>query len=272
MMRFQDLSEELALGSKPQEISSSKKEMRTARVLKGISLPKGPNPDKKIKTTILESRNIEISFMKPGKEAALDWTRCPYKNGSRGNNPNDMLPIIEIDGVQPVLNLGDGESQNISFEDVFEIIDRLKRGNEEVLDVLGTLFCRMSLLADHEYEPAFGGDVVYKIPEKSLQFLEENTNPEEELAGLPPYALLHLLDALAWQEDVKYHTLGHNIHSGTGARNNLLTYAHAIAVFLNRRSFSKFAGSFARPPAGISALPYTQMVDFFPLLKNEPTF
>ncbi|MDP3990703.1 MAG: hypothetical protein Q8P63_00110 [Candidatus Nealsonbacteria bacterium] len=61
---------------------------------------------------------------------------------------------------------------------------------------------------------------------------------------------------MALNEDVKVHTLGYeDAQYDYGRINTLLTFAHLIAVLLNRRSLARFAGAFARPPSGMASIP-----------------
>ena len=80
---------------------------------------------------------------------------------------------------------------------------------------------------------------------------------------------LYFLDVLALNEDVKMHTLGYeNARYDYGRINTLLTFAHLIGVLLNRCSLAKFAGAFARPPAGMAPLPKIKgLFETFPLLS-----
>ncbi|MCA9327294.1 hypothetical protein KDA14_02075, partial [Candidatus Saccharibacteria bacterium] len=89
-----------------------------------------------------------------------------------------------------------------------------------------------------------------------------------EIYGVPPLVFLHYLNALALNEDVKYHTLGYDIVTGTGRRNNMLTCVNLIGVFLGGVSIVEFAGQFSRPPAGISAISQKKMREILPLLDK----
>ena len=79
-------------------------------------------------------------------------------------------------------------------------------------------------------------------------------------------AFLHYLDALAWNEDVKYHTLGFDVTKGYGRVNNLLTCANIVAVAAGRVEFYVLAGGFSRPPIGISAISQKMAFEAFPAL------
>ena len=92
-----------------------------------------------------------------------------------------------------------------------------------------------------------------------------------KIGDVPTDVFLYFLDILALNEDVKVHTLGHkNAKHDYGRINTLLTFAHLIAVLLNRRSLAKFAGAFARPPSGMAPIPKTEkgnVFESFPLLS-----
>ena len=117
-----------------------------------------------------------------------------------------------------------------------------------LLEVLASVMFRQAFMVDHK---KIDGNWRLDIPIASMQYLEEG-KPKNE--GIPIKAFLYLLEVLALNESVKYFTLGHEIKTGVGRRNNLLTCCHLIAVLLQKTSLWKFAGSLSRPPSGVAPL------------------
>ena len=91
-----------------------------------------------------------------------------------------------------------------------------------------------------------------------------------QVGGVPVDIFLYFLDVLALNEDVKMHTLGYeNAQHDYGRVNTLLTFAHLVAVLLNRRALAKFSLAFAYPPFNQSPLPHTtkNISAIFPVLS-----
>jgi hypothetical protein len=227
---------------------------RINRVSEAISWPGGKQEKKKY-YTIFSEKKYSIKLGKPGKEAAPKYNRCRYHDGHIGNNPNDMKPsIFKNDELQ--------EQQVASFTDIFDELQKLGRANEEALELIACLLFRSAYMIDHkEISP---GAWRYEIPTEVLDAITEKLPTAN---GIPMKVFLHFLDALAWNEDVKYYTLGFDVRLGYGRKNNLLTCVNLIGVLLNKVPISKFAGSFSRPPAGISAISNREAVTIFPFLK-----
>ena len=193
----------------------------------------------------------QVVFRKPGKESPPDYNRCTYKDRRKGNNPNDMTPTL--------LKSGKVLENKFGFDNIFEMIHSIK--DERALEVLGTLLFRMAYMLEHKVNGA--GHVRLDISEDALKVLE---NKCSNVKDVPIKVFLEMLEIISLNEDVKYHTLGYNdnFKNGTGKRNNLLTYTRLIAVLLERESFFAFAGSFARPPVGISSISNSKAFEVFP--------
>lgn len=218
-----------------------------------ISWPKGGDQNSRLYTTIYEHDEFTVRLAKPGKEAAPDYNRCTYKDKTTGNNPNDMRPELTRNG--------ELIEMNATFGDIFDEFIQIHAQSPESIDLLAYLLGRNAYLADHRkttrgwrYFP-------------QAEALEELRGLISEAYGVPIDVFIHYLEALALNEDVKYHTLGYEVHKETGRRNNLLTCVHLLAVLAGRESISKFAGGFARPPSGISAISKTKMYEYFELLR-----
>ena len=228
---------------------------RSESVVEAISWPKGLNPDSRENTVVYADNNYQVILTKPGKEAADDYNRCRYKDGRIGNNPNDMRPEILLNGSK--------FGANATFKDVFYELQVLHSKSQKGLELIGYLLGRSAYMADHvEISP---GIWRYSPPNSVIEELRNNI---DMIYGVPPLVFLHYLNALALNEDVKYFTLGYDITKDTGRRNNLLTCVNLIGVFLDKVSIVDFAGSFSRPPSGISAISQRKMREIFPLLNE----
>jgi len=229
---------------------------RMDRVLEAISWP-GGTVDNLEYHTIFSEGKYSIRLGKPGKEASSAYSMCRYQDGHRGNNPNDMKPSI-------FKNESRQNEQIASFTAIFDELQTLGRADEDALKLIACLLFRSAYMVDHkEISPHIWR---YEIPKEVLKIITDKLPTAD---GIPMKVFLHFLDALAWNEDVKYHTLGFPIRLGYGRKNNLLTCVNLIGVLLNKVSISKFAGSFSRPPVGISAISNREALEIFPLLNPE---
>jgi len=93
---------------------------RLDRVNEAIMSWAGGTQEKKNYHEIWADEEYAIKLGKPGKEAAIDYDRCKYKDGHIGNNPNDMLPSIFEKGTYI-------EDKSASFKDVFNEPQALQR-------------------------------------------------------------------------------------------------------------------------------------------------
>jgi hypothetical protein len=220
---------------------------QTESVAEAIAFPVGTRGAQAF-TRLIGVRGYEVGVRKPGKEA--DWE--PPRT-----NPNDMLPTIRFNG--EVIEYAPG------FTAIFEVLQDLGVGrNTLALELIGCLLFRSAFMLDHEeMEPACWR---YVPPASVVADIEKWT---PTAADLPIQVFLHLIEALALNEDVKYKTLNYDIQKGYGRRNNLATCAHIVAVFLGRASLVKFAGSLARPPSGVAPITRVGAEAAFPLLAGR---
>ena len=232
---------------------------RIQRIEEAIAWPSGI-AEQKASKVIWVKENNQVSLNKPGKEAAPDYNRCRYIDGTSGNNPNDMLPLVSTSG---------NNSKNISFAEVFRdlliFIDHPKEG-----ELFGALLVRMAFMADYTLDDT-GTFWRYSPPQ---DIVEQITEKIPAMFDITTESFLHYMDALAWNEDVKYYTLGYNPNQGYGGRNNLLTYANIIAAAIDKIDFATVMGGFAIPPVGISAISRTKAYEVFPvpgLYERIPT-
>lgn len=225
---------------------------RLASVEEAISWPSGPDADHKEPTMIFSRGRYTVRLSKPGKEASPDYDRATYKDKSKGNNPNDMRPEIAIDG--KVIE------KNATFTDIFGELFKLHEASQEGIELMACLLARNAFMADHveikqgvwRYSPS--QDAIAKL-NKTIPLLYD----------VPIEVFLHYLDALALNEDTKYHTLGYDITKDTGRKNNLLTCVKLIGVLLEQISFADFAGGLISR-RGVSPITLTKMYEIFPEL------
>jgi len=231
---------------------------RLVQVAEAKTWPSGTQ-EQQIFQTVWQGANYSIRLGKPGKEAASDYVGCKYQDGHRGNNPNDMRPSIFRDGVLV-------EKHIASFVQIFDEIQKLSEaGDDDALELIGALLFRSAFMVDHK--EISQGVWRYQPP---VEVLTELNRVLPLAEGLPIEVFLQFLEALAWNEDVKYDTLGYDIRTGTGRRNNLLTCVNLIGVLLNEVRISKFAGNFGRPPVGISSISNVEAYRIFPALDPGP--
>jgi hypothetical protein len=230
---------------------------RRAEMLKeAIGWPKGESQEKRKITKLYKGGDFVVAVGKPGKEAAPGFKRKHYKTGEEMNNTNDMNPFV-IRGDKKV-------GKDLTFSDLFEQIEHLMRADVFGLEILGMLIFRMAFMLDHKQDSK--GNWRYIPPAISLALLKKRI---PKVGEIPAEIFLYFLDVLALNEDVKMHTLGYeNAQQDYGRINTLLTFAHLIAVLLNRRPLAKFAGAFARPPSGMAPLPkIKELFETYPLLS-----
>lgn len=191
-----------------------------------------------------------VGVGKFGKEYYLET--ISWKDGHKGNNPNDMRPTIWVDGEEKEF---DG-----SFDHVFNFFQKVSHVDMRALEILGCLMFRNAYLLDHD------DNLTYTPPKDAIEYIN-TVMPEYE--GISVEAYLHYMEMIAWNEDVKYETLGYDVHTGIGRKNNMLTYAHIIAILLGKGSLSKLCSQFSRPPVGVSPISTVLAKEVFPELNIE---
>lgn len=217
--------------------------MKQALINEAVAYPGTTPRGNFIFTQIWEGGEYAVKFGKYGKEY--------YREGDK-RNINDMSPtIFRNDEVC---------EYDASFRAIFRLSENLKNtGDEESLLILGCLFIRNAFLVDHTHTD---NGYRYVIPQAALEYLQEHVNAH---AGIPIEAFLMYVDAIAWQEDVKYTTLGKAITSDIGRKNNMLTYARFVACLLGRSSYAEMLNKFSM---GVSALPKNEIATTFPELRT----
>lgn len=253
---LQLLNEELKLQTYSR-LSAFARQIRIEALYEALNWEKGNSQENRKITNLYQLNNYIVGIAKPGKEAAPDYKGCRhYITHKKTNNPNDMLPFILMpDGV-----LG----ENMTFEGMFERLEKLIRSDILGLELIGTLLFRAAFMLNHEKNRE--GNWRYSPPEEAMKIIERKM---QFVSEFPVRVFLHFLEVLSLNEDVEVHTLGYkDLPHDYGRINTMLTFAHLITVFLNRRSLAKFAGSFARPPTGMAPLPKSKTaLECFPLLS-----
>lgn len=167
-------------------------------------------------------------------------------------NRNDMLPCVFKNGTKTTFDA--------SFRAIFRLAENLfNAGKNESLIALGCLFVRDAFLVDHQFD---GTHYRYCPPTAIIQKLMTDIG---DYKGVPIDAFLQYVDAIAWQEDVKYTTLGKPITSDVGRTNNMLTYARFCACLLGRSSYAEMLNKYSM---GVSALPKSDISTVFPELNT----
>ena len=202
--------------------------------------------------------NYRVGFRKPGKETAVD-AETNFRDGTVAPNPDDMRPTIWKS------NLVVGAPA--SFEEIFHVFERLLGNNEDdVLQFLAGIFYIAAYLLDYEMPTKPGVVPEYKLP---LDLLKALDKPLWRVTGLPAEVYLKYLQAIAWNEDVKYNALGYDVaKKQTGRQSNQLTYTHLIAVLQGRLPLANFCYAFARS-RGVAPLSGIKAAKAFPWLRSE---
>ncbi len=219
--------------------NSKKQEM----VNNAISLAGTPNQGQYLEYEKWVSPNYKVGVGKFGKEYYLNHIK--RKDGSVGNNPNDMRPFVKI----LRNNVWEDVVFDGSFDHVFQFFQFVDKKDTAALEILGCLMFRNAHLLDHHKDDS--GNWTYQPPQLAIDYLNHTIG---DFDGISIEAYLHYLEMIAWNEDTKYHGLGFDITTGIGRTNNMLTYCHIIAVLLGRASLSKLCSGFSRPPVGVSAI------------------
>ncbi len=159
------------------------KERRIKRLNEAISFSSGTqeNPDKHIINVL--PNNIEVYFLKPGKEVF------------RPLNPNlyDMTPIVSGSGL-------------LSFKEIFDIILKVSLVNKGQFKKLLVLIYRLAYMLDFR---EIKGKLRYMSNDDNDEILNCIENIEKDCkdcfgsSGL--LGFLNFLDILGWNEDNKYH-------------------------------------------------------------------
>lgn len=178
---------------------------RTKRIQEAIGWKGGTKekPRKYLITTL--PNNKEVYFLKPGKEVS---------NIERPN-PYDMRPVV-----------GDPEKRP-KFDEMWSNLSSISVRNFEIFKAVLTLIYRSAYMLDHVEVKT--GIIRYQPNQEISKCIESIENSIGNILPLGLMGLLHFLDILGWNEDVKYHIEDHKaVLDGqhtfqTGRINTLLT-------------------------------------------------
>jgi hypothetical protein len=155
---------------------------RKKRILEALGWSKGTleKPHKHKVTTL--PNGMEVYFLKPGKEADPKRKRT---------NPHDMTPVVG------------NQARRLKFDDIWAEILRISAADFEGFKAFLALVYRNAYMIDHvEVKPSL---IRYQPVEpivRTVERLEKLSRPGLKFGLM---GLLHFLDILGWNEDVKYH-------------------------------------------------------------------
>lgn len=155
-------------------------ELRRKRINEAVDWEGGESVADPRKIVIDETDEAEVFFLKPGKEV----------NNEKNPNPHDMTPKV-------------GELYTgFTFQDTWAILLEAGVRDFERFKFLLVLVYRSAYLLDHEEVDK--GKVRYKPNEDIMEVIEELDTTFNGIIPGGVHELLHFLDILAWNEDVKY--------------------------------------------------------------------
>ena len=231
------------------------KQKRAEAIEEARAWAAGPDQAHKIYHPVSpEHHGLTVALGKPGKEAAWEGNK---------QNPHDMLPSV--------LGADDPEAYLGSFVGIFgEFFElglgkRYGRPTEHVLELVAAMLFRSAFMLDHQSVSA--GKWRWRPPKTTMEIIESEV---DELGGLPVRTYLHMVDALAWNEDVKYDHRARQKGKRQGAvgrQNNLLTCVNVIGVVVGRVPAARVLGGMAR---GVCPIGRKDAEEVFPVLSPEP--
>jgi len=180
-------------------------EKRIKRIEEALNWKTGPSLEKPEKHFIAELPNkMAVYFLKPGKEVFRD----------KKPNPNDMKPCV-----------GYGE-KSYGFNDMWKQLSKISVHDFEMFRAVLTLIYRNAFMLDHVENE---GIIRYRPSKEISECIKRMGQSIDDLLDYGLLGLLHFMDNLAWNEDVKYHvedgkaTLKGKYKWSTGRINTLLT-------------------------------------------------
>lgn len=182
------------------------KNKRINRINEAINFETGTrNEPKKHIIYLLPPNNIEIFFLKPGKEVFR-------------KNPNlyDMTPVIGYN------------DEVLTFDKIFAIILKIGLTDEIIFKELLVLIYRIAYMID--FEEMSNNKIRFRPNEEIKNIIKEmEISTKDNLPNYGLFSFLCFLDLLGWNEDVKYHIInnqpyfGKEINFMTGRLNTLLS-------------------------------------------------
>jgi hypothetical protein len=187
---------------------------------------------------------------KPGKEA----TRSGNKR-----KPNDMLPVVRKKGERRI--------RKATFKNLAVALHK-KRPALKAAQLLGALLCRSAVMADHTKDRR--GKWKYKPDPEVIKAISSDI---PTIYAVPVEAFLHYVDALGWNEDVKYGSTKKGDKpkslkklSSRGRPNTLRTLAHIVAADIDAVKVTDVIGGLISG-RGVAPLSQARARMAFPALK-----
>lgn len=251
MEGYQQLRAALAVPNA--QLGAISRPRRKAAIIEAKTWPCGESYQDQLFTIVSMCAGCQVVLGKPGKEAEPGYAR---------HNAHDMTPWVIEGGVR--------SNSTPSFNDVFREFQHMAasygeegRVGEACLELMACLLFRAAYMLDHK--DVGDGCWRYAPPEDVLVILDRDMPVVFDL-GIPTQAFLHLIDALAWNEDVKYNPEPETGLRPTGRQNTLLTCVNVIGMFLDRVSVVDVLGEMARM-RGVAPITQKAALQHFELLR-----
>lgn len=207
--------------SQRQELLDSCEARRRECIDEAIKWPGGTQEAREF-VTVYQAGAYEVRLGKPGKEAAR----------KDRPNPNDMLPCVFYEGSV--------RDYKPTFTQILKALLEAYQQDPETTRLLGNLLLRCAYMESYQRIPSGVWRLV--LPEPELEGLRHRT---PSAGGLPIDVFIHLLDAVALNEDVKYAASMPERLTRKGRPNNLLMYVYFLAMLLGAIDQADLVGSMA---------------------------
>ena len=215
--------------------------------------------------------NFTIALGKPGKEADISFRRPNF---------NDMAPTVFYN------------SEKLDFRPTFEDIwqdfenlgtDYRDDGHPSTLEIIGALLFRAAFMLDHVHKSVITqsdssanlSSWVWLPPKDTMNILTARHThigkPISTADGgevlIPVEVYLQLVDAIAYNEDVKYQAknVTNAAITNTGRINTLGTCVHMLAGYIGHISITNLVSKMMRGK-GVAAISQQDAKKYFPLL------
>jgi hypothetical protein len=233
----------------PGSFERERNRRRAARINEALGWPTGTrqNPT----TNEIWSDGVYwVGFWKPGKEV---------DRKGEDQNLNDMKPVV--------VSLSDNRRpKDATFRDLFKALGHCTKMKRKKLGrILGVLLTRSAMMCDHEKNK--DGNWRY-VPNPKM--VEKLTQELSILHEVPVVAFLHYLDAIGWNEDIKYNKprAGELRVTLRGRPNNMMTLVNVVAAEMELVTFEDVMGDLIAK-TGIAPLTMTDARKYFPVIGTE---
>ena len=155
---------------------------RCCRIQEAINWEGGSrdNPLKHVVTSLNDG--IEVYFLKPGKEVFNE----------KRPNPYDMTPFV-----------GDSDAR-FRFDEIWTYLTKISVISFDIFKAVLTLIYRNAYLIDHREE--YEEKLRYSPDDEVKTSIDDMDVKVGQVLPTGLWGLLHFLDILGWNEDIKYHT------------------------------------------------------------------